>query len=113
MARRKPKYIRDAEAAIKPEKIPPHQIPADISQQAPHTSYGGVPLFYEDKEFTCVDCGKTEVWTAEQQKWWYETAKGYIFSTAVRCHACREKLRQSHAGTPRKSHRDRREQQEQ
>ena len=99
MARRKPRYQKEAEA--------PRGIPADISQQAPHTSWGGVPLVYYDKPFECIDCGREEVWTAEQQKWWYETAKGYIFSTAIRCHECRQRIRESHGGTPRRSHQDR------
>lgn len=114
MARRKPRYQREEEIAAQDAECqsdkPPRQIPADIAQQAPHNSYGGVPLFYEDKEFTCVDCGRVEVWTAEDQKWWYETAKGYICSTAVRCLACRNTLLDRHGGTPRRSHRDQREQ---
>ncbi|MDA0832338.1 MAG: zinc-ribbon domain containing protein [Planctomycetota bacterium] len=85
------------------------RIPADISQQAPHTSWCEMPLYYVDQEFTCRRCGKVEVWTAEQQKWWYETAKGYIFSNAIHCHDCRKSIRENHAGTPRKSHQDRRE----
>ena len=107
MARRKAKYNR--KAADSKQDPASHRIAADISQQAPHTSWGGVPLFYEDVPFTCVDCGCEEVWTAEQQKWWYETAKGYIFAIAKRCRACREALRAAHDGTPRRSHRDRSE----
>ncbi|HLX62815.1 MAG TPA: zinc-ribbon domain containing protein [Planctomycetota bacterium] len=49
--------------------------------------------YYLDEEFTCQDCGKTEVWTAAQQKWWYEVAKGYIWTSAIRCRACRLKER--------------------
>jgi hypothetical protein len=32
--------------------------------------------YYRDESFTCRDCGVVEVWTATQQKWWYEVAKG-------------------------------------
>ncbi|MBX3437370.1 MAG: zinc-ribbon domain-containing protein [Planctomycetaceae bacterium] len=106
--RRLPRYLRESTAAEPPGPVPV-RIPADTSQQAPHTSWGGVPLHYEDKEFICVDCGKTEIWTAQQQKWWYETAKGYILSTAIRCNDCRQKLRDSHGGTPRRSHQERRD----
>jgi hypothetical protein len=61
----------------------------------PANSYG-TPKFvqrgyYEDIPFRCKACGKAEVWTATQQKWWYEVAKGFIYSTAVRCRACRRK----------------------
>lgn len=34
--------------------------------------------YYLDRPFTCKDCGKPEVWSATQQKWWYETAKGGV-----------------------------------
>ena len=89
-----PRYQREADTG---PTIPPpssDRIPADLSQQAPHNSYGGVPLYYEDQPFTCVDCGKEEIWTAEQQKWWYEVAKASIYSRAVRCHDCRRARRE-------------------
>jgi hypothetical protein len=62
---------------------------------APNNSYG-VPDFvrrgyYVDKPFRCKACAKEEVWTATRQKWWYEVAKGFVYSTAVLCHACRRK----------------------
>lgn len=47
--------------------------------------------FYVDKPFTCKDCGKEEVWSATQQKWWYEVAHGDVWTTATRCKACRRK----------------------
>src|SRR4028119_727276 len=50
--------------------------------------------YYQDKRFECVDCGKAEVWTASQQKWWYEVAKGDIQTTAIRCRSCRRKERE-------------------
>lgn len=58
--------------------------------------------YYEDLAFDCRDCGARQVWTAEQQQWWYETAKGYVYSTAVRCLACRRQRRQMHGGQPNK-----------
>lgn len=58
----------------------------------------GLPAFtwrgyYEDQPFRCKDCGAEEVWTARQQKWWYEVAGGNFDSRAVRCKACRIKER--------------------
>jgi predicted RNA-binding Zn-ribbon protein involved in translation (DUF1610 family) len=76
------------------DKYKETRIPADTSQQAPNNSYSP-KLFYEDMPFVCVDCGKDEIWTAKQQKWWYEVAKGNIQSTAVRCRACRNALRET------------------
>ena len=54
--------------------IPEGVIAADLSAQAKNNSYGP-PLYYLDQPFTCVDCGAEEVWTAEQQKWYFEVAK--------------------------------------
>lgn len=58
------------------------------------TSYG-IPDFvqrgyYQDRPFHCKDCGKAELWTAAQQRWWYEEAQGDVWTLAVRCRACRQ-----------------------
>ena len=64
---------------------------------APYNSYG-LPNFvllgyYVDRPFVCRDCGKAQVWRAAQQKWWYEVAKGQVYSDAVRCRECRARER--------------------
>jgi transcription elongation factor Elf1 len=53
--------------------------------------------FYIDTPFTCKDCGKEEAWTATQQKWWYEVAKGDVSSHAIRCRPCRRRYREEQA----------------
>jgi hypothetical protein len=55
--------------------------------------------YYQDTPFTCRDCSKEEVWTASQQKWWFEIAKGDIFTQASRCRNCRrqERVRRNQA----------------
>ena len=71
------------------------RVAADPKQQVPINSYSlSPPTYYEDVEFTCRDCKKVEVWTAHQQKWYYEVAKGSLFATAVRCHDCRMVIRE-------------------
>lgn len=62
-----------------------------------NNTYGLLPAFYVDRAFTCRDCGIEEVWTAKQQKWWYEVIHGHIDSTAVRCRACRRARREQRA----------------
>ncbi len=54
---------------------------------------------YLPMHFVCRDCGKDEIWTAAQQKWWYEVAHGDLYSVAVRCRPCRrqEKRRKAEA----------------
>lgn len=59
--------------------------------------------YYVDAPFTCVDCGVAEVWTATQQKWWYEVAKGQPFSFAKRCRACRRAKRELKADARRRA----------
>ena len=68
------------------------RIKADRSKQTPNNSYSP-PLYYEDVRFTCRDCGAAGVWTAEQQRLWYEQWGGPVQSTAVRCRSCRQKVR--------------------
>lgn len=78
---------------------------ADHSELAHNNTYGPLPRFYVDKLVICRDCGAEEVWTAEQQKWWYEVAKGNINSEAVKCRACRIKDKERKA-VARKVHLD-------
>jgi hypothetical protein len=64
-------------------------VAADHTRLGPHNSYDALPEFYMDCAFVCKDCGSHELWTAKQQKWWYEIAKGPFGSRAVRCKPCR------------------------
>ena len=106
MARKRdvPRYLRDDPAWRELDRkrkagVPRDAIQADLSQQAPNNSYSS-KTYYQDYEFNCVDCGVPQVWTAEQQQWWYEVAKGPIFSVAIRCLACR-KARRAAGGSDR------------
>jgi hypothetical protein len=71
---------------------------ADTYRQVPNNSYSSPPAYYVDKEFTCVDCGRAEIWTAGQQKWYYEVAKGSLYATANRCRSCRRKRSERRQG---------------
>ena len=87
--------VRDVRKVIVWESVPGLEL-ADKSRLAHGaTLYGGVPDFYIDRPFTCRGCGAEEVWTAKQQKWWYEIAQGSVYSHAVRCNACRKARRES------------------
>ena len=68
-----------------------------------NNSYG-IPDFvqrgyYQDRPFRCKDCGVDEIWTAAQQRWWFEEAQGDVWTVAVRCRACRasERARKAEA----------------
>jgi hypothetical protein len=73
----------------------------DEEQLAPYNSYGAPDFvrrgYYLDRPFRCVGCGSEQVWTAEQQKWWYEAAKGYVYSSAKLCRPCRRREQERRA----------------
>ncbi len=69
--------------------VPLGAVAVDPMQLAHNNTYGLLPSFYIDTPFVCRDCGAHEIWTAKQQKWWYEIAKGQIDTRAVRCRPCR------------------------
>ena len=90
-SRKKSEKLAKADTTAKLTKRPINVVAANVEALAHNNTYGPLPLFYVDKPFVCRDCDKAEVWTAAQQKWWYEVAKGYAWSTAVLCRACRRK----------------------
>jgi len=76
------------------DQLPLGAVLADHDELQHNNTYGLLPVFYIDRPFVCRDCGAEEVWTAKQQKWWYEIAKGHIDSCAVRCRGCRRRIRE-------------------
>ncbi|OUS29203.1 hypothetical protein A9Q99_08800 [Gammaproteobacteria bacterium 45_16_T64] len=84
---------------------PLNSVDANHGELEHNNTYGPVPLFYVDIPFECRDCGSDELWTAKQQKWWYEVVKGDINSVAIRCKKCR-KLEQQRKVEARKVHLD-------
>jgi hypothetical protein len=78
-----------------PTLRPPGTAPVNEDLLAPYKSYGAPDYvmrgYYQDFLFHCQSCGKEETWTAGQQKWWYEVAKGYVYSSAKLCRPCRKK----------------------
>jgi hypothetical protein len=115
VSRRTPRRPRDpgtgSATAKRAKATPPASRPArpqgavavDPGALAPYNSYGQPEFarrgYYVDAPFRCVDCGIEQTWTAAQQKWWYEVAKGYVYSVAKQCRGCR-RIRQA----PRKRH---------
>lgn len=82
-------------------------VAVNVEALAPCNSYG-IPDFvergyYVDRDFVCEACGREETWTARQQKWWYEVAKGYVYSTAKLCRPCR-RLERDRKAKARKVH---------
>jgi Probable zinc-ribbon domain len=102
-ARRKKLAVKRAAmaSAVKFRAAPYTFVPVNEELLAPNNSYGAPDFvrrgYYIDIPFRCVDCGKGQIWTGTQQKWWYEVAKGFVYSTAIRCRACRRKERDRRA----------------
>ena len=77
--------------------LPPGAVPADPAEQPPHNSMTPSPLAYVDQPSVCRDCGKHDVWTAADQKWYHEVVKGTLFARAVRCDECPARVRREKA----------------
>ena len=90
IARREAREKRDLLAAMA------RGIPVNPGELAPY-NYDPPDFvargFYADRPFECEMCGEPQVWTAEQQKWWYEVAKGSVYSYAILCRPCRQASR--------------------
>jgi hypothetical protein len=90
-------------------KLPPVSIiQADESQQdRPRSTLCRMDK-YETTTIPCSDCGAPIVWSAEQQKYWYEEVKAHIFATVnLRCQRCRKlgkhHINRNRAKQPRKN----------
>ena len=107
LARRKKLKLKGAASAkaIEFSAMSSTFVPVNEALLAPNNSYGAPDFvtrgYYVDRNFRCIDCGKEEAWTGTQQKWWYEVAKGFVYSTAVRCRVCRRKKREQSAASRR------------
>jgi hypothetical protein len=77
-------------------EMPRAAIPADLTQQSAGSAYSR-KNYYHDIEFACVDCGVEEVWKAKDQKWFFEVAKGNIYSKPKRCLVCRKTFKETKA----------------
>ncbi len=84
---------RKRKKRIKGNGLPRGAVAAGRSRQVPNNSYNAPPSYYTDVEFTCRDCGKQDVWSAREQKWFYEVVKGTLYQEASRCADCRKRVR--------------------
>jgi hypothetical protein len=103
LAAKRQRQEKKAVAIVKQTRSPaPYgTVPVNPTALRPYNSYGA-PIFvtrgfYSDQPFSCKACGKEDIWTATQQKWWYEIAKGEVWSGAIHCRACRRQEREQKA----------------
>jgi hypothetical protein len=94
----KKKAIDTARLQARQQRLIDQGVAVNAEALSPDNSYSSPAYvergYYIDIPFQCRDCGKQEVWTATQQKWWYEVAKGSRWTTAIRCRNCRRRQRQ-------------------
>ena len=64
---------------VKDVEIPKDALPANPDNQDHGGGYAA-KFYYQDIHYTCAGCGKKEVWTAQQQKRYFETQKGNIYN---------------------------------
>ena len=87
------KDVREAERILSltplQQRNHPSSVTADHNKLSHINTYGALPDFYLDRPFVCRRCGKTEIWKAADQKWYYEEAKGHTDARAIECHGCR------------------------
>jgi tetratricopeptide (TPR) repeat protein len=75
--------------------LPAGAVRGDIRRQD-YCPMCNVPrYFYVDEPRTCVQCSTPFVFTAVEQKYWYETLRFWADSTAIRCVDCRRRHRRN------------------
>ena len=74
-------------------KLPPNAIRGDVSKQDFCTAHYTPKYFYLDESKQCQDCGCDFIFSAQEQKFWYEERKFNFNSSPVHCLDCRKKRR--------------------
>ena len=75
---------------VKGVEIPENSLPANPDAQEHHGGYSA-KFCYQDIHYACAGCGKSEVWTAQQQKKYFEIQKGNIYNRPKWCYDCHAK----------------------
>ncbi|MBN2001128.1 zinc-ribbon domain containing protein [candidate division KSB1 bacterium] len=73
--------------------LPKGAIAGDVHKQVFCSGCWVPKYFYQDIERVCYQCNKPFVFTAREQKFWYETLAFNFNVTAVRCRPCRKQRR--------------------
>lgn len=81
--------------AFKP-KLPRGAVAGDVEKQV-FCEYYVPKYFYVDETRRCFQCGNEFIFSAREQKYWYETRKFNFHSVPIRCASCRRQRRSEHA----------------
>jgi hypothetical protein len=72
---------------VKGVEIPKNALAANPDDQDHRGGYSA-KYSYRDINYTCAGCGRPGVWTAQQQKRYFEAQKGNIYNEPKWCHTC-------------------------
>jgi hypothetical protein len=79
--------------AVKGVVIPKGSLAADPDKQ--NDSVFSTKFYYQNIPYSCAGCGRKGIWTAEQQKRYFETQKGNIYNKPKWCFECHFKRMQN------------------
>ena len=78
--------------------LPLGAVRGDVRKQNREQFFSHAPhYFYVDVERVCVQCDADFVFSAKEQKYWYETLRFHFDSIAIRCPRCRGRRRSEKA----------------
>jgi hypothetical protein len=72
------------------DEIPADAIPID-PERTVLVNIWSPPVYYQDIEFICTDCGKADCWSAISQQYYFEVSKAAPYKRPKRCYDCRQK----------------------
>jgi len=78
-------------------KMPKGAVRGDIRAQEFCRMCHAPRYYYVDADRRCVQCGEHFVFSASEQKYWYESLKFHFDSVAIRCKRCRGRRRSDKA----------------
>ncbi len=68
-------------------EVPKNALAAEPDAQNHQGGYS-VKFYYQDIPYKCAGCGRPGVWTAQQQKRYFEKQKGNIYNEPKWCYEC-------------------------
>ena len=79
--------LQKAGRLVKGIEIPQNALAANPDAQNHQGGYSA-KFYYQDIHYTCAGCGRPGVWTAQQQKKYFEVQKGNIYNEPKWCYKC-------------------------
>jgi hypothetical protein len=78
-------------------------LPSSYPDAQNHQGGYSAKFYYQDIHYTCAGCGRPGVWTAQQQKKYFEVQKGNIHNEPKWCYQCHSSGMKNKEATPNKA----------